>query len=507
MSVNLDEKFRSLAVQFKQLHHAQEVLSKLGHMPTGLSPIETKIFSALKTLKPMIAEANPLALTAKITAIETQLKEYSDWIDQSNATLTPYDIRQYIKQQILEQTDFKHLAKYLVTKKSSSSDERGKIELVISELFRHSNSEEREELLAELFPEPPNLTAIAEKSITEISKLTSHIESIQEFPELIDGDFVTASRRLKLTLADAIWHPKALSYVVNLNFVLETAFSKLFAKERQFIAEACHTLKINGINYIGKLGESGVLKVEAAARLSERADGLLDQNYQTNVQHLQQLAKISHWLRQALETLAQQNRPTQNQQSKDQKVKQQIKSPNAQRDSVISPISTVIDYPDIEAMEKQLDNRIEEMARILKSRARRSGMEVLQLKRTVLLLAAWEIEAMLSLATDVNSNNRKTCFDRLRRAIALIAEMQESSAVMGEGRRYLSSNYHYSLPATVYFLEQAKREQGELETLSQTIRRKGEIEMAINLLATRNKLKEACQKMLGQLKDSGLDVD
>src|SRR5207237_2857432 len=138
-------------------------------------------------------------------------------------------------------------------------------------------------------------------------------------------------------------------------------------------------------------------------------------------------------------------------------------------------------------------NRIEEISQILSTRPRRSGVEVIQLKRTILLLGEWEIFAMLSLGNIVEASRRQQ-YDLIRRAISLVAELQESAVFFAEGNkrdktaRYSNqkkSSNHYSVPATVYFLEQSRRAEGELETMSQVARQNGDIEMALNLLATR----------------------
>ncbi|KAF0247934.1 MAG: hypothetical protein FD167_2670, partial [bacterium] len=104
------------------------------------------------------------------------------------------------------------------------------------------------------------------------------------------------------------------------------------------------------------------------------------------------------------------------------------------------------------------------------------------------------------------ASTHKHQYDLVRRAIALVSELQESAVVFTEGMSQKKSNYQYSVPATVYFLEQAQRCQGELETFSQVARQKGDTDSALNLLVTRTKLQESCQKMIGQFKAFGMDI-
>lgn len=497
---SLEQHYKTLVMRFKRLHGGQDVLVKLGHLPAGSAAVETKIFGALKTLKPLIGTGDPLITNAKLSAIEAQLQEYDDWLQQSNNTLTPYGLRQYIQQGMVKSDDLVAYARYLSLKRSDSLDDRGKLELILSELCKDLAEEERNRLLADLFPEPPQLNYAALELLGQLRALRSQIESLEDFPQFISGEYMARVRRLKLDLGLALWHPEVLSVVGELNLALESCFSKLFNGERKFVMEACRKLLQAGINSVGKLGESGVLNVEAAARLAERADGLLEQNYQTNMQRLQQLAQIGQWLRRALETID--GRIF----GETEEAPPAIARPAPERDSSLVPISTALDYADMGAMEQQLTDRIQEISLILANRSRLKSVEVIQLKRTVILLGQWEIEAMLSLGNLVDAFRRQH-YDQIRRCIALIAELQESAIVFAEGAgQKTKSSYQYSVPATVYFLEQGRRSQGELETLSQTARQMGDIEMALNLLATRSKLLDAYQKIINQFKSSGLDI-
>src|SRR5262245_37349052 len=92
---SLDQQYKSLVLRFKRLHGAQDVLAKIGHLPVGSTQFEKKIFNALKDLKPLIVNGDPLIISAKMSALETQLREYDEWIELSNNTLTPYGLRQY----------------------------------------------------------------------------------------------------------------------------------------------------------------------------------------------------------------------------------------------------------------------------------------------------------------------------------------------------------------------------------------------------------------------------
>src|SRR5688572_22133408 len=191
---SIEQHYKMLVLHFKRLHGAQDVLAKIGHLPAGSTKFESKIFNGLKALKPLIAGGDPLMISAKMSAIESQLREYDEWIEQSNNTLTPYGLRQYIQKKDLKRDDLVGLARYLSNKQSDLPDDRGKLELILSELGKEMGREEEEQLLAELFPEPPQLTYASQELLDQLRALTSQLEAIKTFPQLIDGEYMARAR-------------------------------------------------------------------------------------------------------------------------------------------------------------------------------------------------------------------------------------------------------------------------------------------------------------------------
>lgn len=500
----LERQYKSLVTRFKQLHCGQDVLTKLGHIATiGTNTIETKIFGSLKTLKPLLSGGDALTLNAKLTAVEGYLRDYDKWLEQANISLTPYGLRQYIGQKTLKREDLMSLARYLITRKPDSVDDRGKLELTLSELCRDLEEDEQTKLLRGLFPDFDDLTYAATEAIRQLRLLIDEIYSLKEFPQIILGDYLNRVRRIKNHYSSIAWNPGLLLVINELNHTLDSTFNRLFKAEKKFIINASQQLIDSGINSIGKLGESGVLNVEAAARMAEKCDDVLTENYQTNLQRLQQLSQVGQWLRHATEVL--ESRDVQETSVQEETPPSPKSRPPAERDSKLAPISTVLDYANMSALEQQISDRMEDLSQILTQRPRRTSAEVVQLKRTTLLLGGWEVTALASLGNLVASAY-KPQYDLVRRAIALIAELQESAVVFTEGMSQKKSNYQYSVPATVYFLEQSQRCQGELETFSQVARQKGDTDTALNLLVTRTKLQEASQKMITQFKTFGMDI-
>lgn len=496
---NTDQHYKALVMRFKLLHNGQDILSKLGHLTmVGTNTIETKIFGGLKSVKPLLTGNDPLTLNARLTAIEGYLVEYDTWLQQANVSLTPYGLRQYIREGILKRDDLMALARFLITRQPDSIDDRGKLELTLSELCKNLEEEDKIKILTDLFPDFDQLTYAATEAIKQLEALIDEIESVRDFTQFVMAEYLSRVRRIKNHFSTTAWNPKLLLVISDLNRSLDNCFSSLFRSERKYIIDTSKKLLSLGVNSIGKLGESGVLNVEAAARLAEKSEDILIENYQTNVQRIQQLAQVGQWLRHAIEVVDTSNAPK-------EEAPKPAPRPIPERDSKLTPISTVLDYANVSALEQQVSDRMEDLAQILSQRARRSSAEVVQLKRTTILLGGWEVAAIISLGNLVAAGLKQQ-YDLIRRAIAIITELQESVVVFSEGMSQKKSSYQYSVPSTIYFLEQAQRCQGELETLSQQARQKGDTETALNLLVTRGKLYEACQKMVTQFKAFGLDV-
>ncbi len=501
-----DQHYKALVMRFKQLHNGQDVLSKLGHLVmVGTNTIETKIFGGLKSVKSLLSGSDPLTLNAKLTAIEGYLVEYDKWLQQANSSLTPYGLRQYIREGTLKRDDLMALARFLITRSPDSIDDRGKLELTLSELCKNLDEEDKVKVLTELFPDFDQLTYAATEAIKQLEVLIQEIESVKDFTQFVSSEYLSRVRRIKNHFSNTAWNPKLLLVINELNHCLDVSFTHLFKMERKYIIDTSKKLLSLGINSIGKLGESGVLNVEAAARLAEKSEDILTDNYQTNVQRIQQIAQVGQWLRNAMEVVDTRENTLQEPAKEQKDTKSQMPRPVPERDSKLTPISTVLDYANIPALEQQILDRMEDLAQILRQRSRRTSAEFIQLKRTTLLLGSWEVSAIISLGNLVAASFKQQ-YDLIRRAIAIVAELQESVVVFSEGMNQKKSSYQYSVPATIYILEQAERCQGELETLSQKARQKGDTETALNLLVTRGKVHEACQKMVTQFKTFGLDV-
>ncbi|MCS6885848.1 MAG: hypothetical protein NZ558_10575 [Blastocatellia bacterium] len=490
-----EQQYRNCVLRFKHLHNAQAVFAKIGHVPAGTTAVEMRIFAGLKKLKTLLDTAPALVITAQLNAVEGMLKEYEEWLDQSESTVTPFDLRQYIRRNELGREDLIEYARYLSLRRQNTTDGRGKLELLLSELHKTLGHAEREMLLSELFPEA-TISPAALQVLEQIKLLAARVDELATLADLVDSDIVNVARRLKADLGTSLWTSEAIAVVSEFNARLGEELRRLFVAERHFVIESCRRLRSLGISYIAKANESGALNVEQAARLAERSEELLEQNYNTNFQKLQQLAKVGTWLRQALRTLEPQPATTA------ELKRLAVARPKPERESSIDPISFTLDYADYKVVEEQLVRRVEELKSILEQRRRLSGMEVVQLKNSVLLLTEWEIASVMSVREMVDKSKRMP-YELIRRGIGLVAELQETTAVLAGNPGEIPQRTIRNLS---YLLEQSKQVQGELETISRACRRAQQIELALNLHCTRNKLQDCSQRAQQALRSLGYEV-
>jgi hypothetical protein len=148
-----------------------------------------------------------------------------------------------------------------------------------------------------------------------------------------------------------------------------------------------------------------------------------------------------------------------------------------------------VSSPSVDQMEMKLQSRLAEICILLATKLRDAPIKVLQLRRSQLAIASWEVDALLSSEEEPISSgpNKQNYF--IRRSISLLAEMQEVGISCRElltaGKR---EEAYIALATAEYFLEQARTVISELETLSHRERDCGEYAIAQNLAATRQKL-------------------
>lgn len=155
-------------------------------------------------------------------------------------------------------------------------------------------------------------------------------------------------------------------------------------------------------------------------------------------------------------------------------------------------------------VEAKLQSRLAEICILLATKLRDLPVKVLQLKRSQLAIASWEVDALLSSEDDATEQSINKQNHLVRRSIALLAEMQEvgiaSREMLNAGQRQEAID---AMRMAEYFLEQSKVVAAGLETHSHRERDASQSLRAQNLAATRQKLMSTHQllnTLIGWLK-------
>lgn len=551
------ETFKQYALWFKQLHGTNEILNKLSKSQLEPPRVVGLIFSGLKQLKGRINELDPISVNSQLSLVEKQLQEYQRWLQQVNNMLPPFTMRQYLDRGMLNQEEMLQLARFMVMVQSDSEDDKGKVELLLTRALELEV--ERHHIITGLFPLDMIFTPLAETNPQKqaLQAILAEIDGFTEYPDLIASNITVRIRQVKGDFGQLFWHPEILTDIIEIDLKLDLRLKELLEKEQRDTSAICDQLLANGVKMIPRRGQAGALDVEAARRMAQRARDLLNSNYESNRAGLTMLAEVSRFLKAYL----QENRllmggavPIDNPfvdtpVSQPQALPAPVTPPPVASQNVSAPpvatppvnpaetprptqqrpesFSGAFTRPFItgpeagatepaaqpaaragagsnEQIEAKLQSRLAEICILLATKLRDVPVKVLQLKRSQLAIASWEVDALLSSDDEPAEPQVAKQNHLIRRSIALLAEMQEIGIscreLLAAGQR---SEAEAALKMAEYFLEQAKAAAGELETHSHRERDGGQFAKAQNLAATRQKLMSTHQllsTLIGWLK-------
>jgi hypothetical protein len=481
--VTFAQQREKLLLRFKLIQKVQYVLDKLGCLlVVGLTEGESRIIAKFKELSQLFNVGELSAIQSQLLDIEAELRECEKWIEQANGSISAYELRQYIKHARLNREDILSLAHYFGAASSSLTEDRDKFEFLFTELCKEACEEERDLLLLDLLPNPPPLSPVAKGVLEKIGALTERIESIVEFVQLIEDDYLSRARCLKIELGQSFWHPESILAVSALNLSIRTCFNNLLQSERHFIITNCRKLLTAGVSTC-KLSNGEIMNVEFAARLAERAEEVLEGNYYNNSQPLQRLSWIGRWMRACSELIDEQIflQPA-------QAFAMALPKITNENELMLEPLCMAPKEIGTEEIEQHLNARMEELSQTLKSRPYYLYHKPIQLKYTVLQLSELEVHALISPGNLVESRAQLKQFCSVRRSVALAAELQESISIYNEDLGKRQSRFYFSLPAITYCLKESQQMQLELEFMIQESRQRNDLAVAVDLLSLLNRL-------------------
>lgn len=540
------EVFKNCALEFKNLHNASNILGKLSRSQFEPPRVVGLIFSQLKQLKTKLQSFDPLTANTQLEIIEKQLNEYRIWLRKINDTLPPYTLRQYLDQGIILQEEMLQFARFIITIRSEANDDKIKLEILLSRALEIEV--DRHHIITELFPTEYAFIQLSDDDpiLLVLQEVLLEWDKVASYGEVIETNLLTKVKQAKGGLGNFFWHPQVLTLIVELNLRQDFRLRELIEFEQKEIGLICDQLIKSGIKTLPRQGQTGALDVEATRRMVDRARELVNNNHENNRSGLMMLAEMGRLLRnylreQNLGTKTQDistsaiakspkypsdfkaqpvmpdtAKPIQNPQAQNPQTKPNVfvasPVPNPQNVSQAKPVQAMpvninvgqpLDNKQIVTQENnglnktfagdnshevKLQSRLAEICILLATKLRDVPVKVLQLKRSQLTLASWEVEALLS-DNDGMSLEVKKQDSLVRRSIALLAEMQEVGVSFKD---FSSADKAKELEDAVtkanYFLEQAKIAATELEVQSHFERDREQYSKAQNLAATRQKL-------------------
>lgn len=541
------EVFKNCALEFKSLHNTGNILSKLSKSQFDPPRVVGLIFTQLKQLKVRLHSFDPITANTQLEFIEKHLNEYRIWLKKINDTLPPYTLRQYLDQGVLLQEEMLQLARFIIEIHSDANDDKIKLEILLGRALEIEV--DRYYIISDLFPVGFTFIEIPETDLAfrSLQELFLEWDKVENYSQVIENNLLNKVKQAKVGVGSLFWHPKVISVIVEINLKQDFRIKELIEIEQREVGVICEQLLKAGIKSLPRQGQAGALDLEAARRMVERAKELANNNHENNRSGLMMLAEIGRLLRaylkeqnlsekssivsvsvtkekfhQPLEDFRGQNpsnltRPLTNTDIAKNNQKGVFASPvpkseifqakaiNPSEPTSSSHFVQQVGYTEPKQITQEniflnktfagdnvyevvLQTRLAEICILLATKLRDVPVKVLQLKRSQLTLASWEVEALLSDSESLSLEAKKQDAS-MRRAIALLAEMQE----VGVSFREFSSSgktkeLEVAFSSANYFLELAKITSNDLEVQSHSERDKGEYPKAQNLAATRQKL-------------------
>lgn len=476
-----DLRLPDLVKRFRDLESVDVVMDKLSSlMVSGETTVESSLVSSLERITGILqGKESSITLEEALQDFEDDLKKYEQWILQNHQIVTAFSLRKHLQNGALKHNDLLIYLKFVIHLNHKTTDDYYKADLLLTRVCDGLSQEETADLIDSLCSSPDPIKPEAQKIVNTIYSVCSELENLVTFEEMIDGSLLGQARALKQELGVAFWHPVAMKAVARLNVTLRAAFERLFHQERQFIRSVCAKFLQRSIRSIA-LDSGEYLSIDGVMKLVEESEHLLSENYNTNTNTLLKLAKMGAYMRRALNELL------------EEQAKHKI-TPNPERltQRPLEPVLTTPKDMDEDSLRRQLSAQLEIVKQQLAETSNHRGMATVRLAHTPLMLNSKEVTAILSEGKAVESHLLLQEYKMIRTCICVLAEMQESTAVLNSGDKSASSKKYYNVATISLLLAMAQRLQGELEVLSHQAQQENDPEGAIELLTLRRRLQNA----------------
>jgi hypothetical protein len=476
-----------LDAYFKQLQKAQSILEKLGSLAIiGTTNTEEEISLTLNYLKEVIAESGFIEKEDILSKVTGLLAKYLEWLAENSKLLCVYELRRAIEQNVLNYEELLSLCYFFSLTKSENIDETSKFEFLFSILRKNIDSRELETLLAYVLPfaETSPLSEKTQQTLIKFVDLTQQISTVGGFHQLVLNNYLEKARKLKEELTTDFWHKEVILAIANLDLEIQKHFQH-FSLEKRHGLETCKELINQKFYTIDELEDGSKLNLEAACKLIEKAEQILSSDYSSHKKELIDIAKVLD----VLDKTEQEYKKHQQAQTKENCLTTKKEDPEEKLKPLFEKLQNITPL-DLDTQINLITQNI--VLFLQRKQSSNQDTSTIDLTYSSLSLGQWEKFVLLSQGTLVKNSFYVQLYQLVRKTIALIAEMQETTAFLARETESNQNRYH-STKVVTYLLEQAQKVVHQIEDITQKAQQE-DINLFINLNTIKHRLEQTLQK-------------
>jgi hypothetical protein len=487
--------YKRVLIDFKLIwvikRHYETLAYSIGDEELIVAPIDlNRIYGTLKVLYDMIQKSDSSAIVSRLEGAARDLVATLEWFKHLDEKISPYDLRFYLDHAVdIDSAQLRTFAKYFLRKQSPTYNDLAKADYLLARAFSwvndegavHINVEDEEKLeaaITRILPrqwrrqKPAGYLAAAARMMDYILQL----QSINSYDEMISSGLIPKARQFKIELGENFFSAQVLAKCVEFNVEARNRFERFCKEENDRLKAFSRALVHSGAELVqDDFDTREQVTLSSALEFSEQAQKLFSIDYSKTSPYLVRLSRMRDMLQRTVTLYG---------------LDPHVGSP-VLVDSIASSLKEhtmeELGYVDVPGLQGRI-SALSEMIRSTQSdiRARTSGVKLLHLENSTLVLSSWEFDAFKPAPQD--GYFVRLSYDVLKRSVALVAEIQENLALYRIHQSLPQLANPYLMKVNFYVL-QAQKIAEELEQLSESARERHEIDAACNLSAT-------CQKVL-----------
>ena len=400
-----------------------------------------------------VEEEIALASTAPDQAVPESIEQ---WLALLNLSVSPYKIRNYVKDHDADEPSLCALIRFLASTKTHSHADRDKVDWLTTYLFKKREERqgkpigwprtEMKEIL-QGFEFPP-LKQSAEDLLMEFPSLLDEAGYFESFSQITESRIIQRARDLKNQFGEDFFHPDVLAAIINYNLLFGKKFHKLLEE------------------VMAKVHEFARAQPE---RTATNTDELLQRDYRGTTDTFQQLGELER------KETATNAAATARARGSGNLEEQQLKHLGIDAAKEAQGVRT----------------RIQELSMRLKSH---QGMTSIPNTFAPLPLYEWESAAFRTQLPESEQSFRADFTRNVCYAIAIISRIYEEIPLYHEkkGTEFLWKKHYDSL---VYLLSEGRKHKESLLRVAILSQQRGLLEKAKQLQLTADKLEANLAKV------------